>query len=831
MVDVQLRQRLKATLDEAAFIIQDRPPGKEGEPHPAGEAKYGAGAEIVRLLLLTTYFFGSCLAINATQMVGAPLYFFSKDYYYAYMALSKQSFGILVTTVTQWFSPTVIRVSWDADVRGQLYKGPGGRLESSLPERLVLMANHQIYSDWLYLWWVAYTSKMHGHIYIILKESLKYMPIISPGILFYGFIFMARKWGSDKSRMEYRLQKLKTRHSGPLAGSQPLDPMWLLIFPEGTNLSRNTRKDSVRWSQKSGIPDLRHELLPRSTGMQFCLEQLGDSVEWVYDCTMAYEGVPAGEYAPEYFTLRSIYFQGRPPKSVNLYWRRFKTSEIPYQDQAAFDKWILDRWREKDDMLEQYYTTGRFPSDGVTDAKTGARDGFIETEVQPRSLLEVGQIFVVLASLALVANVVAKLWAMFALGAKPVRKLQLRRPKNAIAQKLLRVTDDVDLIPAAIQRVKNKRSLTLDQHVFRQALRLSIQLVVAKENNLDLELVETRPALGLSAEYLKLNPLGKIPTFVGSNGFVLSEAIAIAIYLASQNERTALLGKTKQDYASIVRWLSYANSEVLPTLSGWFGPLIGQRPYNQKQVQEAKAASNKVLQVIEDHLHTQTFFVGERITLADLFVASELSRSFQHVLDKAWRAEHPHISRWYETIVNQPIWRAVIKEPILADEAAKHPLEALPKPTLILDDWKRKYSNEETRTVALPWFWEQYKEEEYSLWRVDYLYNDELTLTFMSSNLIGGFFARLEASRKFLFGAASVYGKSNDSIISGAFLVRGAEALPAFDVAPDYESYKFTKLDAQKAGDREFVEDQWSWDKPIVVDGKEYEWADGKVFK
>lgn len=33
-----------------------------------------------------------------------------------------------------------------------------------------------------------------------------------------------------------------------------------------------------------------------------------------------------------------------------------------------------------------------------------------------------------------------------------------------------------------------------------------------------------------SAEYTKLNPLGKIPTFVGANGFVLTEAIAIAIY-------------------------------------------------------------------------------------------------------------------------------------------------------------------------------------------------------------------------------------------------------------------------------------------------------------
>lgn len=37
-------------------------------------------------------------------------------------------------------------------------------------------------------------------------------------------------------------------------------------------------------------------------------------------------------------------------------------------------------------------------------------------------------------------------------------------------------------------------------------------------------------AFNQSAEYQKLNPLGKIPTFVGANGFVLTEAIAIAIY-------------------------------------------------------------------------------------------------------------------------------------------------------------------------------------------------------------------------------------------------------------------------------------------------------------
>jgi len=261
------------------------------EPHPAGWSGYGISVQIIRAMAFATWFFTVCFSAHTTQFLGVPLYWINRDYYYAYMALTKQSFGMLITTITQWFSPTVIRISGDESVRGQLLKTKDGRLETHFPERLVMIANHQIYTEWLYLWWVAYTSNMHGHVYIILKESLQYVPIIGPGMMFFGFVFMSRNWANDKPRLQYRLRKLKSRHAGPLSGSQSLDPMWLLIFPEGTNLSANTRRISKRWADKNGIDDMKHTLLPRSTGLEYCLEELQGTVDWVYDCTMAYEGV------------------------------------------------------------------------------------------------------------------------------------------------------------------------------------------------------------------------------------------------------------------------------------------------------------------------------------------------------------------------------------------------------------------------------------------------------------------------------------------------------------------------------------------------------------
>ncbi|KAJ5826168.1 hypothetical protein N7474_003306 [Penicillium riverlandense] len=389
-------------------------------------------------------------------------------------------------------------------------------------------------------------------------------------------------------------------------------------------------------------------------------------------------------------------------------------------------------------------------------------------------------------------------------------------------------------------------------------------LVAAKHNNLDLELVKTEAkataAFNSSAEYRKINPVGKIPAFVGANGYTLTEAIAIAIYVTSQNEKTTLLGKTKQDYASIVRWLSFTNAELLPKLAAWYRPLLGLDGYNKKAVDEAAKVAVNTVGVLETHLTNNTYLVGERITLADIFAASLLTRAFATVLDKKFRSDSPAVTRWYNTIINQDAFKAVLPNPVFAEETIKytppkkeekpkaaapaaeekpaeekpkpkHPLEALGKPTLILDDWKRQYSNSETREEAMPWFWKNFNAEEYSLWAVNYKYNNELKLTFMANNLIGGFHARLEASRKYLFGAQGVYGENYNCLIKGVFMVRGQESLPAFDVAPDWESYDFIKLDPSSEADRKLVEDMWAWDVPVTVDGKAYEFEDGHVFK
>ncbi|ODV62320.1 elongation factor 1-gamma [Ascoidea rubescens DSM 1968] len=378
--------------------------------------------------------------------------------------------------------------------------------------------------------------------------------------------------------------------------------------------------------------------------------------------------------------------------------------------------------------------------------------------------------------------------------------------------------------------------------------------------------------------YTRNFPLKKVPTFIDAESYKLHECIAINLYLLKSSDpknTLKLLGSSTnekiliKDYCQIIKWLSFANSELLYQLPLAFKPLTGASPYNKKQVENALVEIDKIVDVFEKRLTNFTYLVGERISLADLFSATLATRGFDHLWGDEWRAKFPNFVRWYKTVISHPILYPIYKDykfrekPVefvppkkekkqqpkkqekkqkpkeddqedeqLVKKKQKHPLEALGKSTIPLDEWKRVYSNEETRETALPYFWDKFfNPEEWSLWKVGYKYNDELTLTFMSNNLVGGFFNRLSASTKYLFGCLVVYGVNNNNGIIGALLVRGQDFKPAFEVAPDWESYEYEKLDASSAETKDFVNNMWAWDKPVVIGGKSIEISDGKVLK
>lgn len=66
------------------------------------------------------------------------------------------------------------------------------------------------------------------------------------------------------------------------------------------------------------------------------------------------------------------------------------------------------------------------------------------------------------------------------------------------------------------------------------------------------------------------------------------------------------------------------------------------------------------------------------------------------------------------------------EEAIAAEPKKKNPFASMSKSNFDLDDFKRFYSNED-ESKSIPYFWQKFDSENYSIWLSEYKYNNELT--------------------------------------------------------------------------------------------------------
>ncbi|SCV03402.1 LAMI_0H07866g1_1 [Lachancea mirantina] len=287
---------------------------------------------------------------------------------------SKKIFILLLVTILRIVAPSRIRITTEnkSIAKGTFMRDvQTGGITSKLARNSVIISNHQIYTDWVFLWWLTYTGNLAGNVYIMLKKSLESIPIMGYGMKNYKFIFMNRRWEKDKVNMANRFEEmdLNARGIGSLAQktnseiSQIHWPYSLILFPEGTNLSANTRSKSDFYAEKINRTFLKNVLLPRITGLRFSLLCLRESCEVVYDATIGYSGVKKDEYGQDIYRLGNIFLRGQAPKIVDIHLRAFKLSEIPIDDDEMFTEWLFRVWREKDELLDTFYAKGSFDLD------------------------------------------------------------------------------------------------------------------------------------------------------------------------------------------------------------------------------------------------------------------------------------------------------------------------------------------------------------------------------------------------------------------------------------------------------------------------------------
>lgn len=395
-------------------------------------------------------------------------------------------------------------------------------------------------------------------------------------------------------------------------------------------------------------------------------------------------------------------------------------------------------------------------------------------------------------------------------------------------------------------------------------------LAAAKFNGVEIEVPEFNAETETkSAEFLKKNPTGKVPLLETPEGCIFGTN-AIARYVARLG-KNKLYASSGFDAASVEQWIDFAVNEIDLPAAVWVFPILGIIPNNSTATQKAKGDIRKAMETLNKHMLSRTFLVGNRITLADIVVALSLHRLYELVLDPPFRKGFVNANRWYLTVVNQPEVRSLVgainlcekmqsaketapreekpqkeekpkeqpkkkeekpkkkeaeEEPedefAVEDKKKPNPLDSLPPSKFVMDEWKRMYSNNDTKTVAIPWFWENYDKEGYSIYFSDYKFNQELTKGFMTANLLSGFLQRLDPLRKYGFGSLIMLGEEPSLEITCCWLFRGQEVPQAMVECDDSECYTWVKANTDDSAVREKINAFWAWDFPRFNQGKTF---------
>jgi glutathione S-transferase len=148
-----------------------------------------------------------------------------------------------------------------------------------------------------------------------------------------------------------------------------------------------------------------------------------------------------------------------------------------------------------------------------------------------------------------------------------------------------------------------------------------------------------------SAEYLALNPFGKIPTLEDGE-LVLTESAAICLHLADRFPDARLAPPVgSPERPELYRWLLWLSNTVQ---TGLLRHIYPQRYGTEGVLEAADADLHAHFDLIDAHLTGRDWLVGDERTVADLFLFM-LTRWGRRLEPKAW--ERPNLrAHWLRTL-------------------------------------------------------------------------------------------------------------------------------------------------------------------------------------
>lgn len=161
-----------------------------------------------------------------------------------------------------------------------------------------------------------------------------------------GFLYITRRWQEDQGRLSRTLDYLIALDNRTQ----------LLIFPEGTDLTKSSKEKSDKYAAEHYLPRHKYTLHPKTTGFAYLVQHLqrASYLDAVYDLTIAY---------PDYIPQSEIdLIRGKFPDEVHFHINRISSADIPKRD-SNLRKWLENRWSDKEKILNRFYEQKTFSAE------------------------------------------------------------------------------------------------------------------------------------------------------------------------------------------------------------------------------------------------------------------------------------------------------------------------------------------------------------------------------------------------------------------------------------------------------------------------------------
>ncbi len=153
-------------------------------------------------------------------------------------------------------------------------------------------------------------------------------------------------------------------------------------------------------------------------------------------------------------------------------------------------------------------------------------------------------------------------------------------------------------------------------------------------------------------EFLRKNPNGRIPVLEIAGGECIAESNAILYFLA---QGSPYWPTDKIEQARVLQWMffeQYSHEPNIATPRFWIKcKVLEDTEFNRELLAQKQLAGNAALSVMEEHLSSRTFMVGERYTIADIALYA-----YTHVADEGGfdLSRYPAVLSWLGRVAAQP---------------------------------------------------------------------------------------------------------------------------------------------------------------------------------